>query len=148
MKCMTALGRFLTAATMMAVMSGGQAAAEETSPAPVLLVELNDLQPTDGGCRFTFLITNGLGADLTQAAFEIVLFDSEGRVNRITVVDFRDLQEGKSKVRQFNFAGTDCARVGRVLINDATACAGEGVAGDACIRSIRTESRTQAVFGI
>lgn len=122
--------------------AGGDAAA-----APALVVDLNALQKSERGCRFTFVATNRLGAELTKAAFELVLFDTEGKVARLTVVDFKDLPEGKTKVRQFDFSGLDCAAIGRVLVNDATECAGPGVDAKACIRSLKVETRTQVVFG-
>ena len=111
-------------------------------------MELNALQPTDRGCRFTFVVTNTLGGELTSAAFELVLFDAAGMVSRLTIVDFKDLPEGKTKVRQFDFSGLDCTKIGRVLVNDATECAGPGLDPKACVRSLRTETRTDVVFGV
>lgn len=151
MKRMTALGRTLIAAISMAALPVGTAAgqdAEADAAASTLLVELNSLQPTDGGCRFTFMASNRLGAELEQAAFEIVLFDKAGLVTRMTVVDFKDLPDGKTKVRQFDFNGTDCADVGRVLINDATTCTGDGIEADACIARLVTETRSDVTFGV
>ena len=83
------------------------ALAEDSAPA--LSLELNALQPSD--CRLTFLVTNGLGGDLTRASFEIALFDKEGVIDRLTVLDFKDLSVGKTKVSRFDLAGTDCAKV-------------------------------------
>ncbi|MEO3385651.1 hypothetical protein [Mesorhizobium sp. CAU 1741] len=146
-----AIVRFLAAAALaVAVPFSGAAAqgAEETSSAPGLLVELNALQPTDNGCRFTFVVTNELGGELESAAFELVLFDTEGMVSRLTIVDFNDLPQGKTKVRQFDFTNVDCTKLGRVLINDATECKGTGIEPGDCIRSLKTESRTDAELGI
>lgn len=145
-----ALGRILTAALLasVAVPTGAAAQeAEETSSAPVLSVELNTLQPTGGGCRFTFVVTNGLAGELASAAFELVLFDKAGMVSRLTIVDFKDLPEGKTKVRQFDFSGVDCADLGRVLVNDATECSGTGIDARACIRDLKTETPTDVAFG-
>ena len=113
-----------------------------------LTLELNALQPSERGCRFTFMATNGLGGDLSSAAFELVLFDKAGMVSRITIVDFKDLPEGKTKVRQFDFSGIDCANLGRILVNDATECAGTGIEPKACIRYLKTETRSETVFGV
>jgi len=85
---------------------------------------------------------------LTKAAFELVLFDTEGKVSRLTVVDFKDLPQGKTKVRQFDFSGVDCAGVGRILINDSTECAGPAIAPTACIEKLKAQTRTGVVFGI
>ena len=136
----------LSVATLSAPLCA-YAQAEETSSAPALVVELNALQPTDSGCRFTFVTTNNLAGELRNAAFELVLFDKDGMVSRMTIVDFKDLPQGKTKVRQFDFSGVDCADLGRVLVNDATQCAGDGIEPGACIRNLKTETRTETVFG-
>ena len=138
---------FAVAAVLPALVPQG-AGAQEQAKAPALTIELNALQPSERGCRFTFIATNNLGAELTKAAFELVLFDTEGKVSRLTVVDFKDLPQGKTKVRQFDFAGLDCAKVGRVLVNDSTECAGPGVDSKACIQRLETKTLTEAVFGI
>ncbi len=119
---------------------------QETQAGP-LSVELNSLQPSDGGCRLTFVVKNGMGSDLSRAAFELVLFDTEGTVERITVVDFQDLPDAGTKVRQFDFKGTQCDRLGRVLINDATDCTGDGVERRACLSNLETSTKTSVEFG-
>lgn len=124
------------------------ASSAETAAAPALVVELNTLQKSERGCRFTFVATNQLGAELSKAAFELVLFDRQGKVSRLTVVDFRDLPEGKTKVRQFDFSGLDCTGIGRVLINDATECAGPGLDPKACIQNLTTRTGTEVTFGV
>jgi hypothetical protein len=128
----------------------GSVSAQEATPLAAsakLAMELNALQPTANGCRFTFMVKNDLGGELSSAAFELVLFDKAGMVSRMTIVDFKDLPNGKTKVRQFDFSGVDCAQLGRVLINDATDCKGEGIDPRACIRALAPESRTAVTFG-
>ena len=142
---MTMLTRILTAVLLASSAVLPQAQAQETAPA--LAVELNALQPIENGCRFTFVTTNNLGGELANAAFELVLFDKAGMVSRMTIVDFKDLPQGKTKVRQFDFSGVDCANVSRVLVNDATQCVGDGIEPGACIRNLKTETRTETVFG-
>lgn len=138
----------LGAGIMAAAIAPFGAHAQEAAQDAALTVELNALQPSDRGCRFTFIATNGLGSELTKAAFELVLFDTEGKVSRLTVVDFKDLPQGKTKVRQFDFSGIDCAAVGRVLINDSTECAGPAIEPKACIQKLKAQTRTEVVFGV
>ncbi|MBZ9997962.1 hypothetical protein [Mesorhizobium sp. BH1-1-4] len=116
--------------------------------APVLTLELNAAQPSEKGCRLTFLVNNNLGADLTKAAFEIALFNEAGVVDRLTVLDFKDLPSGKTKVTRFDLAGADCAKVSRVLINSATECVGSGVEPAACMRKLKTDTKTGIAFGV
>ncbi|EBY6940159.1 hypothetical protein D5874_24940, partial [Salmonella enterica subsp. enterica serovar Newport] len=54
-----------------------------------LALELNAVQPSEKGCRFTFVVNNALGAEVNRAAFEIALFDSVGVVDRLTVLEFK-----------------------------------------------------------
>lgn len=63
------------------------------------------------------------------------------------MLDFKDLPHGKTKVTRLDLAGTDCTRVGRVLINSATDCAGTGVEPTACARKLRTDTKTPIAFG-
>lgn len=117
-------------------------------PTSSLAVELNALQPSERGCRFTFVATNKLGGALSSVGFELVLFNKAGMVTRITIIDFKDLPDGKTKVRQFDFSGVQCADLGRVLVNDTTECAGVGIDPKACIRYLQTDTRAETEFGV
>jgi hypothetical protein len=123
-------------------------AAEGMAQAPALTLELNGAEPSDKGCRLTFVVNNNLGAELTKAAFEIALFNDAGVVDRLTVLDFKELPAGKTKVTRFDLAGTDCAKISRILVNHATECAGEGVEPAACLRKLKTAAKTDIAFGM
>lgn len=122
--------------------------AQQSAPVPALSLELNGAQPSDKGCRLTFVVNNSLGADLSKAAFEIALFNEAGVVDRLTVLDFKELPAGKTKVARFDLAGTECSKVSRVLINSATECTGTGVEPTACMRRLKTDTRTGIAFGV
>ncbi|TGU93562.1 hypothetical protein EN794_029440 [Mesorhizobium sp. M00.F.Ca.ET.151.01.1.1] len=145
---MTSLTTSLRLLTSALAMSLAMVPAWAKQSAPVLTLELNAAQPSDKGCRLTFLVSNNLGADLIKAAFEIALFNEAGIVDRLTVLDFKDLPAGKTKVTRFDLAGTDCTKVSRVLINSATECAGTGVEPAACMRKLKTDTRTGIAFGV
>lgn len=121
---------------------------QQSAPVPALSLELNGAQPSDKGCRLTFVVNNNLGADLSKAAFEIALFNGAGVVDRLTVLDFKELPAGKTKVTRFDLAGTECSKVSRVLINSATECAGTGIEPNACMRKLKTDTKTSIVFGV
>ena len=125
----------------------GNAVAQEAKPASALTLELNGAQPSDKGCRFTFVVTNDLGASLTKAAFEIALFNDTGVVDRLTVLDFKDLPAGKTKVARFDLSALDCSKVSRVLINSATECVGDGIAPTACLGQLKTAAKAPISFG-
>ncbi|MBD9373302.1 hypothetical protein IB238_11800 [Rhizobium sp. ARZ01] len=124
------------------VMSAVPAWTQDAAPEKGLQVELNGLVPSQKGCVFTFVVGNGLPQAVAKASFEFVLFNGAGTVERMVVLDFRELPQGKTKVRQFDLPGTKCDSVKRVLINDAPVCDGEGLAAGACMSGIVTRSGT------
>lgn len=138
----------LSAAVATAIPGGATAQEASTNDASALTLELNGAQPSDKGCRLTFVVKNDLGADLSKAAFEIALFNEAGVVDRLTVLDFKDLPAGKTKVVRFDLAGADCGKTSRVLVNSATECTGSGVEPSACMRKLKTSSKTGISFGV
>lgn len=142
---------FVAAALAAVFVSPVEVSAQEapgaTGETPSLQLELNALQPSDKGCRFTFVAFNQLGGEVSQVAFELALFDKAGMISRLTIVDFKELPQGKTKVRQFDFPGVDCGNLGRVLVNDTTQCMGANIEPQACIRNLKTETGTDVIFG-
>lgn len=139
--------RLLAAILAASPVASGPAFGGEAEPVPSLSLELNGLDATEAGCRFTFVIANGLGAPLDNAGFEIVLFDKAGLVSRLVTLDFKELPDGKTKVRQFDLPGVDCAGLGRVLVNDATECSGAGIDAGACISKLKASTKAGVEFG-
>ncbi|MGB3415671.1 MAG: hypothetical protein WBG88_18545 [Mesorhizobium sp.] len=137
----------LLSAAVATALTGNAIAQEAAKPASALTLELNGAQPSDKGCRFTFVVTNDLGASLTKAAFEVALFNEAGVVDRLTVLDFKDLPAGKTKVARFDLSGLDCAKVSRVLVNSATECVGDGIAPSACLGQLKTQAKAPISFG-
>lgn len=113
-----------------------------------LQLELNAAQPTDKGCRLVFVIKNDLGASLTRAALEIAMFNEAGVVDRLSVLEFKDLVAGKTKVSRFELAGVQCTNISRLLVNGATACEGDGVQPQACQTALALSSKAGIEFGI
>lgn len=121
--------------------------AQDAAPAG-LSIEFNAVQPGDAGCRVTFLAVNGFDVTLDRASVETALFDKGGAIERIVTLDFKALAPGKTKVLQFELAGLDCANLGRVLINDISACEGDGLQPSACLAGLKVSARADIAFGI
>lgn len=138
--------RFFIALALFGLMPAVHA--QEAASSASLAIELNALQPAESGCRVTFLATNDLGGTLDRASVETAIFDDQGAIDRIVTLDFKALTPGKTKVLQFALAGLDCAKVGRVLINDITACEGEGLAAQDCLAGLETTARPDIAFGV
>lgn len=140
--------RIMSFAMVLPLATGGPALAQQGTTAPALNLELNGAEPSDKGCRLTFVINNALGAELSKAAFEIALFNEAGVVDRLTVLDFKELPAGKTKVTRFDLPRTDCGKISRVLVNHATQCVGPGIEPAACLRDLKTNTKAGIAFGI
>ncbi|MCT7375292.1 hypothetical protein [Chelativorans salis] len=121
------------------------AKAQEGGAPPSLSLELNGTEATERGCRLTFVAANRLGEDIERAAYEVALFGTDGLVKRLTVLDFKALPDGQTKVRQFDLPDIDCEGLGRVLVNGATVC--EGGEKNACMERLKTATRGSVAFG-
>jgi hypothetical protein len=136
-------------AATLALLLCSPALAQAPASAPASLVlELNALQPAEAGCRVTFLATNRLGGRLDRAAVELALFDAAGTIDRIVTLDFKDLSADKTKVLQFELAGLQCDGLGRLLVNDITACEGAISPPTLCLDALETSTRLDIDFGV
>jgi|GEM_PF-453786 len=131
-----------------------------TSPAPVLAdddvvdngdggeitVELNRLEDVEKACRLSFVFTNTLPVAVEGLAIEAVLFDANGQVDRFLLLKARPLAPAKTRVQQFDVGQATCPEIGSVLLNDVTACAGDGLDAAACLDAVRPTSRADVPF--
>lgn len=113
-----------------------------------LTLELNSIETQDNqSCRMTFVAHNALDAGLDAAGFEVVLFDGNGLVNRMTVFDFGALTSGKTLVKRFDVPETDCASLSRILVNGVVRCEGSGIDAGQCSSALQTRNKTEITFG-
>ncbi|MEY8879952.1 hypothetical protein [Donghicola sp. XS_ASV15] len=106
-------------------------------------LELNALTPTDTACMASFIATNTSGQDIESAIYEVVLFDTDGGVDRLTLLDFGTLPSGRPRVRQFGLGNLACDDLGQVLINGAQTCTVAGAASGVCADQLKVSSRTE-----
>lgn len=139
---MTVRTLLLSAMLSAAAVSG--AVAQEAAAAKGLDIELNALASSQKGCLFTFVAANGFAQNVSKVSFEFVIFNDKGTVERMALLDFRELPAGKSKVRQFDVPGIKCEGVKNLLINDAPVCEGEGLEKGRCMDGIVTRSKATA----
>lgn len=132
-----------------AALAASPVLAQESAPVPGLALELNALTPSETGCRVTFLATNKLGTEVARSAFEIALFGTGGGIERLVSLEFKAMPDGKTRVLQFDIGEIGCETLSRVLINDITACDGEGLDPKVCYAALSTVSRLDKVeFGV
>lgn len=104
-------------------------------------LELNTLSDTEAACRLTFVAQNTTSSAIDQAVFETVIFDKSGGVATLSLFDFQDLPQGRTRVRQFDVPGLACSSIGGVLINGANTCTADGVESDICEGFLSLSSR-------
>jgi hypothetical protein len=134
----------LVAAMMISTAAQAQDAAEFS-------LELNNAADTSNGdCRLTFVAANRLGTALSDVAYEVAVFDANGIVSRILVLELGALTDGKTKVLQFDLVGQPCANTSRMIVNAVAACTQDDgtVLADLCLSGLAAASRGAIQFGI
>jgi hypothetical protein len=129
----------------LVLMAATSAAQAQDAPRTVS-IELNGAEANNKACRLSFVIDNGLDANIDDMALELVLFEQDGRVNRFVVVRTAKVPTGKSRVRQFDIPDTACPSIARILINDVKECTGAGLTPGSCAESIKVATRTDMRF--
>lgn len=109
-------------------------------------IQLNNLQPVSDACRMSFVIRNGIGAEIRDASIELVLFDKQDAVARMLAVNPGRLPAGRTRVKQFDVKGLACDQVGRLLLNDVKRCKGDGLTPAICLDAAKPSSRINVPF--
>ena len=129
----------------VAAATGGADSAQQPAPADSRLnVELNAVAPSTRGCMMTFVAENDMATPIAKISFELAFFNDKNTVDKITVVDFRDLPIGKKRVRQFDMPNIKCEALTRVIVNDVPVC--DGPAAGECKAALTTRSQIAVPF--
>jgi hypothetical protein len=115
----------LALALVLPVAAAAEEAPADGDAAPARLgIELNRLEQIDAACRVYLVFSNPRDTRLETLQLELVLFDTDGYVQRRITLDAAPIVEDKTSVKLFDLAETKCERVGRILVNDVLAIAG------------------------
>lgn len=123
-----------------------ESATKESAKGAPLKIELNRLEPAGEACRTYMLVDNGRGPALKSLKVDLFAFDTEGVAQKRLAVELGPVQEKKTVVRLFDFAGLSCPKIGRILLNDVLACEGADASRETCLERIETATKTQAAF--
>ncbi len=102
----------------------GTANAQQT-----LTLELNRLDTERGGCRIFFLVKNPSDRDFSKLDLDIAFFDKKEIIIGRTNIEFGRIRKQKTTLHSVSFADFDCAKVGKVLLNDVVACGAQTTGG-------------------
>jgi hypothetical protein len=112
-----------------------------------IAVELNDLQQAENGCRAVFVLNNGLAEPLDQLAMRVVAFDKDEHASLFLTLDVGALPVGKTRVLRFDLgADLACDKIGRLVLDDVTACKGGAYDPAKCLAAVTLTSRAGAAF--
>jgi hypothetical protein len=141
-KMLLALTRLLAIAGLAALLPQPSPAQETAGLAgnSGLALSLNAADTEEGGCVLSFLVRNSLGGDIEKVVYETVLFTTEGRVERLMLLDMGTLPEGRPRVARFKVAGMACEALGSLLINGAETCEAGDLGAGVCIDALSLSS--------
>ncbi|GAB6845551.1 hypothetical protein JCM2811A_45530 [Methylorubrum rhodinum] len=134
------------AGVALALTATGAGAQESGTKGAPLKIELNRLEPAGEACRTYMLVDNGRGPALKSLKVDLFAFDTEGVAQKRLAVELGPVQEKKTVVRLFDFAGLACPKIGRILLNDVLACEGADASRETCLERIETATKTPAAF--
>ena len=128
---------------IMCMASPGVANAQQT-----LNLELNRLETVKGSCRIFFLVKNSLDRVFSKLDLDIAFFDKKGIIIGRTNIEFGKVRKQKTTLRSVTFADFDCAKVGKILLNDVVACGSQIAGGEPqdCLDLITLSYRGKVEF--
>ena len=120
------------------------------APMPLELNKLEPIAGTPAGCRAYIVAQNPDPDPFEQLRLDLVVFGTDGVIERRIALDIAPLGPGKTIVRLFDLQGLPCTGIGRILINDVLACRGGKPPVDRdrddCLDRLAVTSRTPVPF--
>lgn len=142
--------RRLLAGTVMAVAGAVSAAAQDAAGGNQdgFRVQLNKMSAVSEACRIYLVFENRTGEAYDAYTLDLVMFDADGEILRRLAVEAGAMPEGKTRVKPFDLSGTDCANVGKILLNEVMTCEGPqgGGSSASCTKAAHPESRIETPF--
>ncbi len=132
--------------------AGGKAPPAAAAPAPAagqpaIRLELNKLEPAEGGCHVYFVVENQTGDEVGELQTDVYLFDRQETVLRGLVLQFAGIAPQRTKVVPFELADLGCDAIGRVLLNQVVACTRPDASPlQGCAGRISVSSRANVEF--
>lgn len=111
-----------------------------------ITIELNKLESVEGACRAYMIFENNSGESYDSLKLDLVMFDSNGLINKRIAVEGAPLPNGKTSVKLFDIKDVSCEQLGRILLNDVLSCSGPTGEHSDCVARIETTSRNLVSF--
>lgn len=135
----------VTAALAAAPAFAQDAADGVNAPADAIIIELNKLEPVDGGCNTYFVVRNDTDHLLQTLLVDSFIFRPDGIIENRVRLNFANVMPDNIRVAPF-VLGVDCGEIGRLHVNDVVECVTPDGALDDCAALLETTSRASASF--
>ncbi len=143
----TAFSRVAGPAFVLAALAGPAWAA---APIPLELNKLEAIPGAAAGCRAYIVAQNPDPEPFEQLRLDLVLFGTDGVIERRIALDLGPLGQEKTVVRLFDLQGLPCDGIARILVNDVLACRGGKNPADRdrdeCLDRLAVTSRANVPF--
>jgi hypothetical protein len=133
----------LLAGLLAVALPGAAAAGAAAEP---IRLELNRLEPAGNGCRVYLVIANPGGTALDSLKLDLVLFGTDGVIDRRLALEAGPLRAAKTSVKLFDLADYGCDQLGSILVNDVLGCAGGAGEPPDCFAQLALATRTPVAF--
>ena len=119
-----------------------------TNAQQTLNLELNRLETVRGSCSISFLVKNPLDRGFSKLDLDIAFFDKKGINFGRTNIEFGKIRKQKTMLHSVSFADFECAKVGKILLNDVVACGAQITGGEPqdCLDLITLSYRGKVEF--
>lgn len=111
-----------------------------------LTIQLNKAETIAGSCRITLVARNGMAGDLAGLGLDLVVFDKASAVVGYAAIDIGVLPEGKTRVRQYDVATSECSAIDGILVNEVRHCGSPDAPSASCQSALSVSSRSEIGF--
>jgi hypothetical protein len=122
--------------------AGAEPDAAPAAAAAATHIELNKLEPSEKGCRAYMVVNNPAETAYQSFKIDLVLFQTDGVIGKRFSIDLAPLKPKKKSVKLFEIDGTQCDKIGTLLINDVMECKADAGPVPNCFENLKTSSLT------
>ena len=117
-----------------------------SAASPAVMLELNKLEPQGKACRAYIVVDNPSETAFEAFKLDLVLFRTDGIIDRQLLIDLAPVRAGKKSVKIFDLDALACDAIGSVLVNQVAECRDATGPVPDCADRLRLSSRSGAAL--
>ncbi|MCB1332950.1 MAG: hypothetical protein KDK26_04700 [Roseivivax sp.] len=134
--------RMIAAAATVTALVASAAPAQQAGP---LSVELNKMEPAEGGgCRAYFLFRNETGKSFEGFEMSLAILNGTGVIDRLLSIDAAPLPVSRTTLKLFEIPQIGCEDISEILLHDLTACKPQNEPEADCFGFLTLDSKAGA----